>query len=115
MSLWKRIRGGRLLWTLFVTLYFVNFFHTLFSDALGPVALPAPGIILCHHTPLWMAVPEYIPPSSLPFFPVRCGRAVPALERPSVRTSSITRLPGLLGVADNVRTHGRRDMGAPPW
>jgi len=63
LSLWKRIRGGRLLWTLFVTLYFVTFFRTMFSDAMSGKAL-LPTVFAIAFT-LWMAVEYYF---ESPFF-----------------------------------------------
>jgi protein-S-isoprenylcysteine O-methyltransferase Ste14 len=63
LSFWKRIRGGRLIWTLLVTFYFVNFFRTMFSDALpGQALIP---IIFAVAFTVWMAIEYYF---ESPFF-----------------------------------------------
>ena len=63
MPFWKRIRWGRLIWTVLVTFYFVCFFRTLFSDAMpGKALIP---IIFAIAFTVWMAVEYYF---ESPFF-----------------------------------------------
>jgi protein-S-isoprenylcysteine O-methyltransferase Ste14 len=107
LSLWKRIRGGRLLWTLFVTLYFVNFFHTLFSDALGPRALLP--IIFATAFTLWMAVEYYF---ESPFF--QSGVVEPSQLWKGLFALFYYPFVGYC-VADNVWTHWTPMGALSPW
>jgi protein-S-isoprenylcysteine O-methyltransferase Ste14 len=107
LSLWKRIRGGRLLWTLFVTLYFVNFFRTMFHDALdGRALLPTVFAILFT---LWMAIEYYF---ESPFF--QSGVVEPSQLWKGLFALFYYPFLGFC-VADNVWTHWTQMGPFSPW
>lgn len=107
MSLWKRIRGGRLLWTIFVTLYFVNFFKTMFHDALDGRAL-LPTVFAIVFT-LWMAVEYYY---ESPFF--QSGVVEPSQLWKGLFALFYYPFLGYC-VADNVWTHWTQMGPLSPW